>query len=182
MKFNTKKLAIMGMLSAMAYILTVFIRIPLLPQAPFLNYDVKDVIIAIGGFLYGPLSAFILSVTVSLLELVSVSDTGLIGFVMNVVSTCAFVLPAAIIYKRNKTIKTAILGLVSGVVCMCIVMVAWNYFLTPLYMGTPRPVVAAMLPTVFLPFNLIKGILNAMLIFVLYKPIVRVLRNIRFYQ
>ncbi len=182
MKFNTKKLAVMGMLSAMAYILTVFIRIPLLPQAPFLNYDVKDVIIAIGGFLYGPLSAFIISVTVSLVELITVSDTGLIGFVMNVVSTCAFVVPAAIVYKRNKNIRTAIFGLILGVICMSGVMVAWNYFLTPLYMGTPREAVAAMLPTVFLPFNLIKGALNATFIFFLYKPLVRIFRNIGLHQ
>ncbi|MDL2214544.1 ECF transporter S component, partial [Clostridia bacterium OttesenSCG-928-O13] len=57
------------------------------------------------------------------------------------------------------------------------VMLLWNYFITPLYMGFPRDAVAAMLLPVFLPFNLIKGGLNAAITMLLYKPLVMALRK-----
>ena len=64
-----------------------------------------------------------------------------------------------------------------GVCSMVIVMLLWNYLLTPIYMGYPREAVAAMLPTAFLPFNLLKGGLNAGLTVLLYKPVVKTLRK-----
>ena len=59
------------------------------------------------------------------------------------------------------------------------VMLLWNYLITPIYQGLPRETVAAMLPTVFLPFNVVKGGLNMALILVLYKPVVTALRKAR---
>ena len=56
-------------------------------------------------------------------------------------------------------------------------MLLWNYIITPFYMGVPREVVAGMLMTVFLPFNLVKGGINAGLTLLLYKPIVNALRK-----
>ena len=178
-QFTTKNLAILGMLTAMAYIVTIFVRIPIMPAAPFLNYDIKDVIIAIGGFLFGPLSAVILSVTVSFIEFISVSDTGIIGLVMNILSTLSFVLPAALMYSIRRKKSFAVIGLIIGVVVMTIMMLLWNYFITPIYMKLSREVVAAMLPTVFLPFNLIKGTLNTIFTIIIYKPLVKAFRSIK---
>lgn len=171
---NTKKLTTLAMLAALAYLIMVVGRIPMVL---FLSYDPKDVIIAIGGFLFGPLEAFAISFVVSLIEMFTVSDTGVIGAVMNLVSTCSFACTAAIIYKKNHTLKGAIIGLLCGVVAMVVVMLLWNYLLTPIYMGYPREAVAAMLPTTFLPFNLIKGGLNAAITMLLYKPVVTTLRK-----
>ncbi len=171
---NTKKLTTLAMLAALAYLIMVVGRIPMVL---FLSYDPKDVIIAIGGFLFGPLEAFAISFVVSLIEMFTVSDTGIIGAVMNLVSTCSFACTAAIIYKKNHTLKGAIIGLLCGVVAMVVVMLLWNYLLTPIYMGYPREAVAAMLPTTFLPFNLIKGGLNAAITMLLYKPVVTTLRK-----
>ena len=98
---------------------------------------------------------------------------------MNVLSSAAFACTAALIYRKNRTIKGAVIGLCGGVVLMVAVMLAWNYVLTPMYMGTPRADVAAMLIPLFLPFNLIKGGLNAALAFLLYRPLVRGLRQAR---
>ena len=56
-------------------------------------------------------------------------------------------------------------------------MVIWNYIITPLYMGVPREQVAGMLIPIFLPFNLIKGGINAALTMLLYKPVVGALRK-----
>ena len=59
------------------------------------------------------------------------------------------------------------------------VMLLWNYLITPLYMNVPRDVVVAMLPTAFLPFNLVKALMNGALTMLLYKPVVTALRKAR---
>lgn len=171
---RTKKLTTLATLAALAYLVMVVGRIPIVL---FLKYDPKDVIITIGGFIFGPLSAFAVSAVVSVIEMFTVSDTGIIGAVMNLVSTCSFAFVAALIYKKNHTLKGAVIGLLVGVCSMVIVMLLWNYLLTPIYMGYPREAVAAMLPTAFLPFNLLKGGLNAGLTVLLYKPVVKTLRK-----
>lgn len=177
MNNKTKQSTTLAMLAALAFMITVVARIPIVAAAPFLKYDPKDIIIIIGGFIFGPLAAFMIALIVAILEMFIVSDTGIIGAVMNLVSSCSFACIASIIYKKNHTIKGAILGLVCGVALMVIVMLAWNYFLTPLYMGQPREAIAAMLLPVFLPFNLVKGGLNAAAVLMIYKPVVNTLRK-----
>ncbi|MEG1519966.1 MAG: ECF transporter S component, partial [Clostridia bacterium] len=94
-------------------------------------------------------------------------------------STCAFVVPATIIYKKHKSLKSAIVGLGIGVIAMTIIMILWNYLLTPLYMKIPREDVIAMLVPMILPFNLIKGGLNMAITLIIYKPVVTALRKAR---
>ena len=163
------------MFCAIAYVLTLIGK--LVPNvAGFLSYDPKDVAVVILGFIMGPLASVLVSVVVSLIEMLSVSSTGPIGMLMNILSTCAFAVPAAIIYKKYHSQKGAVIGLGVGVVSMAIMMVLWNYIVTPMYMGVDRATVAGMLVPVFLPFNLIKGGLNTTLTMLLYKPIVGSLR------
>ncbi|MBE6927724.1 MAG: ECF transporter S component [Ruminococcaceae bacterium] len=173
-KEQTKKLAVLSMLCALAYIIVAFVRIPAIL---FLKYEPKDVVITIGGFLYGPLASFAMSVVVSFIEMVTISDTGWIGFAMNVLSTCGFACTAAFIYKKNHTLFGAVIGLIVGALTMTALMVLWNYALTPIYMKTPRSQVATMLLPVFLPFNLVKGGLNAAITALLYRPLVQSLRR-----
>ena len=168
MNVKTRKLTLMAMLSALAYLIMLIGRIPVVL---FLSYDPKDIVIATGGFLLGPLAGAGISLLVSLVEMVTVSDTGFIGFFMNVLSTCAFVLPAAWMSKRRHTLKGAAAGLAIGVACMVAVMIAWNYIVTPLYMGVTREAVAELLIPAFLPFNLLKGSLNAGITMLVYKPV-----------
>ncbi len=176
-KSNTKKIACLGMLAALSYLLMVIGRVPLISAVPFLKYDPKDIIIAIAGFIYGPLSSFIISIIVSFIEMFTVSDTGYWGLFMNILSTCSFACTAAIIYKKIHSIRGAVIGLVTGALLMTGLMLLWNYFITPIYMGQSREAVAAMLLPVFLPFNLIKGGLNAALTMLIYKPVVSTLRK-----
>lgn len=173
-KERTKRMTTIAMLCALAYGVMVVGRIPIVL---FLRYEPKDVLIAIGGFLLGPLTSFIISLVVSLIEMVTVSDTGLIGGMMNLIGSCAFACTAAVIYKKKHTFSGAVLGLAAGTVCMTAVMLLWNYLITPLYLGTPREAVVKMLPTVFLPFNLLKGGLNTGITLLLYKPVSRALRK-----
>lgn len=178
MNEKTKRLAMLGMFSAIAYVFTVFARIPI-SSVEFLKYDPKDIIIVIAGFIAGPLSAFAITVVVSLIEAITVSTTGLIGFVMNVLSTVAFACTASLIYKKRRTLGGAIIGLICGVTLMCGIMLLWNYLITPLYMSLDREVIASMLLPVFLPFNLIKGSINSALAMLIYKPVVRALKSTR---
>lgn len=174
MNSKAKKVALVGMLCALAFVTVVAIRIPVVL---FLKYEAKDVIIALGGFIFGPLTSLIVSVIVSFIEMITISDTGYIGFIMNVLSTCAFACTAAFIYKKKHTITGAITGLVCGILLATAAMIAWNYFLTPIYMNTPREVVAKMLVPYFLPFNLAKNAVNAALVLLIYKPVVIGLRK-----
>lgn len=175
-KYDTKRLVTMGLLTALAFAAVALIRIP---AVSFLSYEPKDVILAIAGFLFGPVDALIVTVIVSVIEFLTISGTGPIGLLMNVVSSASFVCTASFIYEKNRTLKGALIGLGAGVVTMTAVMILWNYLITPFYQGVPREVVAGMLVPVFLPFNLVKSVLNAALTMLLYKPVVETLRKAR---
>ncbi|HIS72586.1 MAG TPA: ECF transporter S component [Candidatus Scatomorpha pullicola] len=176
-KVDTKKLATLAMLSALAFAIMAVSK--LLPSVEgFLDFDFKDVVICIAGFVYGPLSALAMIVVVCILEMLSpFSSSGIIGCIMNIVATASFCCPACYIYKHNHTMKGAVLGLVTGLVLLIITMLAWNYFLTPIYRGMPREAVADMLLPIFLPFNAVKGGLNMTATLLLYKPVVGALRS-----
>ena len=173
---NTQKLTSLGMLTAIAY--AVMLMSKALPQiSGFLQLDLKDTVICIGGFVFGPVAAATISIVVAVVEMFTVSDTGIIGLIMNVLATCVFCCTAAFIYKRNHTKKGAVIGLTLGTILLTLVMMLWNYLITPLYMRVSREMVAGMMMGVFMPFNLIKGGLNMALILLLYKPVVTALRK-----
>ena len=164
-----------AMFAALAYMVMLVGRIPI-TSVDFLKYDPKDVILVISGFVLGPMPCLTITAVVALIEMLTVSATGPIGLLMNILSSAAFACPAAAIYRRRHDLRGALIGLGAGVVCMVGVMLLWNYFITPLYMGYPRAAVAAMLPTVFLPFNLVKALTNAALAVLIYKPVSRALK------
>ena len=176
MNMTTKKITTLGMLCALAVIVNLLIHFPLIPSVEFLSYDAKDVIIVIGGFIYGPGSAFIMSVITSLLEIMY-RGGNLLDVLMNVISTCTFACVAAWIYKRDHTREGAFIGLGAGIVCCVLSMLLWNYIVTPIYFGMPREAVVSILIPGVLPFNLLKCGLNTGLTLFLYKPIVGVFRR-----
>ena len=174
--FTTQFIAVIAMFTALAYV-SVIIAKPIPNVSGFLSYEPKDAIIVIAGLLISPLASALVSLLVSFIEMITISTTGPYGLIMNVLSTCAFAVPAAWIYHKNRTKKGAVIGLATGVVCMVICMLLWNYIITPLYMKVDRSVVAGMMLSVFLPFNLIKGGINAGITLLIYKPIVKALRS-----
>ncbi len=177
-RIDTKKLVLAALFAAIAFIVSLLIRIPLIPTFTFLKYDAKDVIIALEGFILGPWYSIATTVVVSLVEMVTVSTSGFIGAIMNIISTLAFVLPSTIVYKYCHNLFGAVLGLVLGVFNETGWMLIWNYFITPLYTtGMSREVIASYLLPVFFPFNFIKGTINACLTFILYKPVMTALRH-----
>lgn len=173
-KNRTKKLSTTGMLCALAYAAAAFGRVPLIL---FLKYDPKDVIIVIGGLIFGPLTSLAITLIVSVAQMFTISGTGVLGCIMNILSSCCFACPAAFLYQRKRRLSGAIAGLIWGVCCQATVMLLWNYLIAPIYMGISREDAAELLLSAFLPFNLIKGGLNAALTLLLYKPVITALRR-----
>jgi riboflavin transporter FmnP len=181
-KSNLKQLITLALLAAMVP-LTLLIRIPLMPvAAPFLTYDPKDVIIVIGGFMFGPLAAIMLAWVAALVEM-PFSGTGPWGVLMNATSSMAFAVPAALIYTYKRTLAGAIAGLFAGILIVVPTMLMLNLFIVPLFMPwMTRADVAPMLVPVFLPFNTIKYGLNAVIAFFVYKPVVRALTAAKLFR
>ncbi len=174
MNSKTRKLTMTGMLCALAYAMTAMGRVPIVL---FLKYDPKDIVITIGGLIFGPLTSFTIAVIVSLVEMFTISKNGILGFIMNVISSCAFACTATFIYKKRHTLSGAVAGILCGWGCMVSVMLLWNYLVAPIYLGYPREAVVELLLPAFLPFNLIKGGLNASITMLFYKPIITALRR-----
>ena len=177
MNSKTKKITTIAMLCALAYIVMAVVKIPVVL---FLEYDASDVIVTLGGFIWGPMTSCIVSFVVATIELFTVSDTGIIGWIMNIVQTLSFACVAALIYKKKHTLSGAVIGLTTGWLFSTAVMMLWNYLITPIYMGYPREAVVELLLPAFLPFNLLKGGLNASITFLLYKPVITALRKTGF--
>jgi len=167
-RWDTKKIAVLAMLTALAFIVAM-VRIPV--GLFIFRYEAKDVIIVIGGFIFGPLAVIAMSIILSFLEMMFLSETAWFGFIMNVIATCSFACTAAFIYRKWRTLTGAAVGLIAGILVNVPIMLLWNYLIVPIYQGFPREAVVPMLVPIFLPFNLIKGGLNAAMAMILYKPV-----------
>ena len=173
---KTTKLTKMAMLAAISVVLVLLIRIPY-PPAPFLVYDPADIPIFIGAFAFGPMAGLALTFIVSFIQAFVLGGDGLIGFFMHFVATGTFVVVAGYIYKKNKTRKNAVIGLVCGTIIMTVSMLLWNLLITPIFLGVPREAVVAMLGTVILPYNLLKAGINSIVTFIAYKSIAKILHK-----
>jgi len=174
---SVKRVAACGMLCAAAYVITVVFRIPVFAAAPYLKIDFKDTVIALGGFIYGPLSAIMIAVITAFAEFLTVSESGIIGLIMNALSSIALSLTSSLIYKHRRTISGAAIGLISGALAMTAFMLLWNWLITPLYTGMPRSAVETMLIPIILPFNLLKSFLCASFTLILYRPLTAALKR-----
>ena len=178
MNKTNKNIIAAAMFAALAFAVAALsnvVPIPLVPALPFLHYDAKDVIIALSGFILGPLYALGISLAVSLLEL-TISSTGPIGALMNFLSSAIFACIAALVYKYRRSIGGAVTGLALSSVLTTAFMLGWNYLISPLYMGISRAAISKMLIPAFLPFNAIKSTINSGITLILYKPVTGALR------
>lgn len=173
-KIDTKKLTVLAMFVALGYMCLFVFRF----KVQFLSFEIKDVFITMTGFLFGPLTAVGVALTEALLEMITLSDTGIYGAVMNFAGSASFAFTASLIYKYKKNLYGAVFGMLSGVAVMTGVMIFMNILITPFYMKAPREVVIGMIPTLLLPFNLLKGIFNAGVLFIIYKPLSHALKAI----
>lgn len=175
-RYDTKTLVTMAMLTAMAYAVMAVCR--LIPKVGgFLSLDAIDAVIGVGGFLFGPMAAVMMIVVEAFIEAITLSTTLWYGFVMNVLSTVLLICPAVMIYQRKGKTSGAVIGLAVGVVFRLLGMIVFNYIVTPLYFDMPRAAVVDLMPMIAV-FNLVKGILNAALLMVIYPPVSTALRRV----
>ena len=174
-KIETKKIAVSAMLTAVAFLVTFLTA--MFKVGGFLSLDLKDAVLSIIALLYGPAYGFCSVVVVSLVEFVTISSTGIYGLVMNILSSGVFALVVGTIYKYKRNFSGAIISAVCTVFSVTAVMLLANIFITPLYFQMPREAVIAMLPTLLLPFNLCKSVLNASIMLLVYKPFTTALKK-----
>lgn len=171
---RTKQMTVMAMLVAISVVLVYLIHFPIIPAAPFLEYDPADIPILIGAFAYGPVAGLILTVIASVIQGFTVSAaSGVYGIIMHIIATSTLVLIASGIYRVKHTRVGAVIGLVCGTLAMSGIMMVANHFVTPIFLGAPVEVVDAMLLPMILPFNLLKAGINSIVTFLVYKVVSR---------
>lgn len=194
-KLGTREIATIGMLGAIATILMLF-EIPL-PFAPsFYEIDLSEVPVLVGCFAMGPLAGMLIELVKVLLNfLLNGTATAGVGELANFCIGCSMCVPAGIIYKKVKTKKGAIIGLIVGTVVMTFLGCFINaYVMLPTYakafhmpidalveMGTK---VNANITDLFtfvmfavVPFNLIKGVLTGIIVLLIYKKISPIIKR-----
>ena len=168
----------LGMLTAISIILVYAIHFPIFPAATYLEYDMADVPILIGTFLYGPWWGLALTAVVSVLQWLLVSPQSLwVGAVMHFLATGSYVVAAGLIYRHNKSRTAALVGMGIGSLLQTLMMIPMNLIFTVHFFGVPREVVIALLPTVIIPFNAIKTVVNSIITFLLYKRVAKLLEK-----
>ncbi len=178
-KLNLRKTIIMAMLVAIAVVSLYVIRTPLLPAAPFLEYDIADVPVLIGTMLFGPTAGLVILVITSLIQALTVSaSSGIIGFLMHVCASGVLVITSGLIYKKIKNKKGLVLGLSVGSILMTVAMIPINLIFTGIFLGVGVKTVVGMLMPAIIPFNLIKAVLNSVLTFVLFIPVSAIYKKI----
>lgn len=173
-KTRVDRLVKLALLAALSLIM-MLIRFPLF--LPFLEYDMADVPIFIGTFLFGPWWGLLLTAVVCVLQGVTVSaGSGIIGILMHFFATGAFVTVAGLIYRRMHTFKGALLALACGSVTWVLWMIPLNLIFTGYFMGTPIDVIKSLLLPAIIPFNAVKAVGNSVITLLLYKSVGKVLK------
>ena len=170
------RMVVVAIFCALAYASQFVFRI----HVSFLTFDAKDAIMAVAAMIFGPVWGVIMALLVGLLEFATISGTGVYGLIMNFASSAAFCAICAGVYKYKRTMTGAVMGLSSAVLGTTALMMLLNVLVTPYYMtGGSVEAVVKIIPTLLLPFNLTKTVMNAALVLVLYKPISVALKKAR---
>lgn len=173
---TTKMLTGIAAFSALAYGVSLVTNI----KVGFLSFDAKDAVITIASFIYGPISAVAMSFVTAFLEFISFGSTGPYGALMDFISTFSFTFTASVIYKYRRKLSGALMSLgVAAAVYVGVMMVA-NLLIIPLYMGVTVEAVKALIPSMLLPFNIAKALMNSAIVMLLYKPTSKLVRRIGF--
>lgn len=187
---NISWLSKVAMLSALAAVLMLF-EFPLPFIAPhFYELDFSEVPVLVGAFAMGPMAGIVIEgIKIFLNFLLNGTMTAGVGELANFVMGAVFVLPAAIIYKREKTKTNAIIGLVVGGLSMVVLGCFINAFvMLPVYANAfkmPIDAIVAMAQSIWssidtmfefvllcvAPFNLLKAIIVSVVTILVYKPI-----------
>ena len=186
---STRKIAIIGMFSAIAAVLMV-LEFPL-PFAPsFYGMDFSELPALIGTFAFGPVAGVLIEFCKIVLKILfKPTSTAFVGELANFAVGCSFLLPASCVYLFHKTKKSALIGSIAGTLCMTVFGTAFNaVYLLPKFaqlfgmpldaiigMGTAvNPAIDSITTLVIFavaPLNLLKGGLVSVITMLIYKKI-----------
>lgn len=171
-RWSTRRIAVYALFVALSMAVS-FIEFPLIPGVPWLKYDPSGIVCLVAGFAYGPAAA----VLVSVLGFVPHVFADPWGSLMAIAVALAMSVPAALIYRRLRTRRGALIGIITGAVVALVVAIIGNLLVTPIYADMTVEQVAAMIVPALLPFNLAKLVVHGVVTFLIYKPISNLLNR-----
>lgn len=171
-RWSTRRIAVYALFVALSMAVS-FIEFPLIPGVPWLKYDPSGIVCLVAGFAYGPAAA----VLVSVLGFVPHVFADPWGSLMAIAVALAMSVPAALVYRRLRTRRGALIGIIAGAVVALAVAIISNLLVTPIYADMTVEQVAAMIVPALLPFNLAKLAVHGVVTFLIYKPISNLLNR-----
>lgn len=171
-RWSTKRIAMYALFVALSMAVS-FVDFPIVPGVEWLKYDPSGIVSLVAGFAYGPAAAVIVSVLGFLPHLF----TNPWGTLMAVLVALALSVPAALIYRRNKTRKGAVIGIIVGAIAALAVAIVGNVIVTPFYAHMTTAQVVALIVPALLPFNVLKFTIHGVVTFLIYKPISNLLNR-----
>ena len=171
-RWSTKRIAMYALFVALSMAVS-FVDFPIMPGVEWLKYDPSGIVSLVAGFAYGPAAAAIVSVLGFLPHLF----TNPWGTLMAVLVALALSVPAALIYRRNKTRKGAVIGIIVGAIVALAVAIVGNLIVTPFYAHMTTAQVVALIVPALLPFNALKFTIHGVVTFLIYKPISNLLNR-----
>ena len=176
-QMRTKKIVTIGMMSALAFILQIFdFPVPFAP--PFYKLDFSEVPVLICSFAMGPVAGVASELLKNVLKvLFRGTTTAFVGDYANFVIGCSFIIPAAILYFKHKTKKTAIIGCVAGTIIIAIFgsILEMGH---AIFSGFEEFNILTFVALCVAPLNLLKGALVSVIVMLIYKPISRILHQV----
>lgn len=195
---KTRTIVEVGMLGAIATVLMLFeFPLPFIAP-PFYELDFSEVPVLVGAFALGPMAGAMIELIKILINLlINGTQTAFVGEIGNYILGCSFIVPAALIYKKKKTKKRAVIAMVIGTICMTVFGCFLNaYVLLPTYaaaFGTSIDSIIGLGSAIngnitnimtfvmiaVAPFNIIKGVIVSVITLLIYKHISPILKGNR---
>ena len=188
-KVSTRMMTKTAVLSVIAFII-MYLEIPLWFTPTFLKIDLSDIPALIGAFSLGPVAGIVIELIKNILHMAMKGTTTMgVGELANFIVGSVLVFTAGYIYSKNKTIKTAIVGMIAGTIVMTVIASVMNYYvLIPFYAklyGMPIQTYVDLGSKVnkfvvdyrtfilfgIVPFNFVKGVLVSLVTLPLYKRV-----------
>lgn len=175
-KKNIIRLVLTAMMAALSIVFMFIVRFSLLPGAKFLEYDMGDIPVILSTLFLGtPAGAFVL-IFVSLIQSLTVSAaSSWQGFVMHVLSTGAYVIILKLLTRKNDSQMRLVISASVATIALTAVMIPLNMIFTPLYLKVPLEAVMELMLPAIIPFNFLKGVINSLIIILLYRPLKEIL-------
>ena len=188
---RVRALTVTAMLSAIAFVLMFLdFSVPLIPS--FVKMDISELPALLAAFALGPVYGTVVCLVKNLIHLMVTSTAGA-GELCNFLLGASFVIPAGLLYRRMKSRKGALIGVLIGSVIMALFSIPLNYYVTyPIYANfmpidailsmyqAIRPSVNSLLECLIVfnaPFTLVKGLIDAVLCFLIYKSLSPILHR-----